>query len=50
MYVAIEDWKVNLKPFRAAKYWIQNIEYIDIAKQYIRAERTGDWLVHLKTV
>ena len=47
---AILEWKIKLTDFRTAKYWIQYIEYIDIIKSYIRAERTGDWLLHLCAV
>ena len=36
--------------FRTAEYWYQYIQYIDIVKNYIRAERTGDWLLHLASV
>ena len=36
--------------FRTAEYWYQYMEYIDIVKNYIRAERTGDWLLHLASV
>jgi len=32
---------------RTAKLWIQYIYYIDTLKLVIRAERTGDWNLHL---
>ena len=30
--------------------WHQHIENIDIVKCYVRAERTGDWLLHLSCI
>jgi len=35
---------------RTAKLWIQYLGYVDILKTLIRAERTGDWDLHLSTV
>ena len=35
---------------RTAKLWIQYIGYIDLVKDYIIAERTSDWNLHLKTL
>ena len=35
---------------RTANLWIQYIHYINIVKQFIRAERTGNWQNHLMTV
>jgi hypothetical protein len=32
---------------RTAKLWINYMEYIDIVKMFIRAERTGNWYEHL---
>ena len=33
-----------------AKLWIQHIHYINIVKQFIRAERMGNWQNHLMVV
>lgn len=33
-----------------AKLWLQYIEYIETMKLFIRAERTGDWNLHLVAV
>ena len=33
-----------------AKFWINYMEYIGIVKRYIKAERTGNWKLHLSTV
>ena len=35
---------------RTAKLWKQYIHYINIVKQFIQAERTGNWQNHLMTV
>ena len=43
-------WRDQFGEFRTAKYWLQYMEYISVVKCYIKAERTGDWLLHLATV
>ena len=45
-----KEWQKDVKDFRTATYWIQYLEYIKIVKFYIRAERTGNWLLHLSAV
>ena len=35
---------------RTAKMWIQYITYIDLAKAFIKAERTANWSAHLSSV
>ena len=35
---------------RTAKLWTQYIHYINIVKQFIQAERTGNWQNHLMVV
>ena len=35
---------------RTAKYWIQYLHYIQNLKDFIRAERTGNWKLHLQSV
>jgi hypothetical protein len=37
----------SLKQYRTAKLWIQYLDMLDILKQFIRAERIGDWKLHL---
>ena len=32
---------------KTAKLWIAYMEYIDVVKMFIRAERTGNWVQHL---
>ena len=38
----------SLKSHRTAQLWLQYMRMIDISKGFIKAERTGDWLLHLK--
>ena len=38
----------SLKSRRTAQLWLQYMGMIDILKGFIKAERTGDWLLHLK--
>ena len=38
------------KDSRTAKLWIQYIDYVNIMKDYIIAERTSDWQLHLATL
>jgi len=33
-----------------AQLWVQYIEHVDLLKAFIRAERTGDWDLHLYTL
>ena len=39
----------DLSEPRTAKLWLQYLEMIDILHSFIKAERTGDWLLHLKS-
>ena len=32
---------------RTAKLWIQHLYYVQVVKLFIRAERTGNWNLHL---
>ena len=32
------------------RYWYQYIQYIQVTKNFIRSERTSDWLLHLSSV
>ena len=47
---AIKNWKKEMTEFRTANYWYQYVQYVSIAKTFIRAERTGDWHLHLSSV
>ena len=35
---------------RTVKLWLQDIDYVELLKLYIRAERTGNWELHLVAV
>ena len=39
----------DLSESHRAKLWLQYLEMIDILHSFIKAERTGDWLPHLKS-
>ena len=46
-----EEYKEKLiKSSRTAKLWIQYLEYINILQLFIRAERTGNWNLHLVSI
>jgi len=38
----------SLKSRRTSQLWLQYMGMIDILKGFLKAERTGDWLLHLK--
>ena len=46
----LEKLFATYRNYRTANYWIRYIQYVGIIKQYIQAERTGDWNLHLATV
>ena len=35
---------------RTAKFWLQYHRYVNVLKSFIRAERTGNWSLHLQTL
>ena len=35
---------------RTARYWFQYMDYIQVVKMFIYAERAGDWNLHLHTI
>ena len=39
----------DLSESRTAKLWLQYLEMIDILHSFIKTERTGDWLLDLKS-
>src|SRR6218665_3713190 len=46
-----QDYKTSLAlKSRTGKLWIQYLGYIQILKDFIRAERTGNWNLHLISV
>jgi len=51
MKTNLETIKSKLKSMsRTAKYWIQYMEYMQVLKDFIRAERTGNWYLHIQSV
>ena len=42
--------KCSLKSSRTASLWIQYMDMIDILRRFIKAERTGNWKLHLKSM
>ena len=49
--ISLEEYKKLLgDSSRTAKLWLQYLYYIDIVRLFIRAERVGDWDLHLISV
>lgn len=40
--------KTSLKEIATSRLWLQYIEMVNILRQFLRAERTGDWDLHLQ--
>ena len=47
---ALQAKKESLKSSRTAAMWLQYMDMIDILRKCIRAERTGNWELHLQAV
>ena len=48
VYKIIESQLNALQGSRTAKLWLQYMKMVDILKMYLKAERLGDWQLHLK--
>ena len=47
----LESLKEELRSYsRTSKLWLNYMAYVDILKQFVRAERCGDWELHLNAV
>ncbi len=46
----LEEKIDSLKSSRTASLWLQYMKMIDILRQYIRAEHTGNWALHLDAI
>ena len=46
----LTEEKHSIENHRTAKLWLQYIEMIGILQMFIKAERTGDWALHLQTI
>lgn len=42
--------KTKLEEHRTASVWCQYMEMVDLLKNFIRSERTGNWKLHLATI
>ena len=45
----IEGLKLKWGDSRTARYWLMFIRFVSIVRMFIRAERTGNWDLHIKT-
>lgn len=43
-------FKKSLEGNRTSKLWMQYMDMVELLRQFIAAERSGDWLLHLKSV
>lgn len=50
MNVHFTKIKTKLQEHRTAKIWIQYTDMIDLLRDFIRSERTGNWKLHLATL
>ncbi|CAG2250738.1 unnamed protein product [Mytilus edulis] len=50
IYQSIKNEFERLSKYPTAKLWIQYMDMIKIMKLFIKAERTGDWFLHLHAV
>ena len=46
----INAYKETLKDCRTAGLWFQYIEMVELLRQFLTAERTGNWNLHLKSL
>jgi len=46
----LEAQNTQMAAKRTSKLWLQYMEMVDILHLFIKAERTGDWMLHLKSI
>lgn len=46
----LEEEKKNLSTRRTAKLWLQYLSMLEILQDFIKAERVGDWQMHLRAL
>lgn len=46
----LKECRNNLASLRTSKLWLQYLDMIEILRCFIKAERTGDWHLHLETL
>ena len=49
-YLPRSDYKDSLIDCKTANLWLAYLEMVVLLHRFVRAERTGDWLLHLDTV
>ena len=45
----LDDISKSMKASRTSALWLQYMKMLDILRQFIKAERTGNWQLHLKS-
>ena len=45
----LEEEKMKTDGHRTAQLWLQYMDMVDILKRFVRAERIGNWHLHLRT-
>ena len=50
MHRLLSKWENSRTCLRTARLWLQYIEMVDILKQFLQAERLGNWELHLKSL
>ena len=48
--IAVEKVKSKLHLSRTGKLWLVFMHQVDLLKKFIKAERTGNWKLHLSTL
>ena len=46
----VDEEKRSMKDQRTTTLWLQYMDMIDILRQFIKAEQTGNWLLHMQSV
>lgn len=46
----LQEFKDSLNGLRTAKLWLQYLDMVKLLKQFIKAERTGNWNLHLASL
>ncbi len=46
----LDSKRAELKGSRTGKLWVQYMEMVDLLRKLKKAERTGDWALHLQTL
>lgn len=49
LHLKLENEKLRVGEGRTAKLWLQYMVMVDLLREFIKAERTGNWMLHLKS-